>query len=834
LRRGLLPKQLPHALVRVGLRYPKTVLGLGLLGLAVAVAVVTGVHVETDILALVPADDPVIRQFKTTLDRFGSVDVLLVDVRLDPGLSQDAQLAFADELAGELENWDLIDWVEYRLKDPVSAAVPLLDRATLFMSPSDVRDILEQLNGPALRRQAQRVRVLLLSPQGPAMKGLLRVDPFLLLPRLMQRVRLGGVGARFDPATGYLIDPSHRHLLMLAKPVRPAQDLVFDRRLMRGVRHRLEAAAGRWREAGWEGEPPRVELAGGYVTALDDGRLIVQDLAVGTISAALGVMVLFLLAFRRPAALIFAGVPLLIGLAFTFIFVGISVNHLSSATSAFAALLIGLGVDFVIVLYGRYVEERHRGVPHDEAVEAFGRTTGVGVMLGAVTTAATFYAFLVTDFRGLRELGLITGTGILFTGAAVFLLLPALLTLSRGRHLSDRLHLHSFGADLLCLASRRRPRTTAVLIAALTLVALAGMFRLGFDDDIRNMRSANNRGVIVRQEIMKAFGLRFSPMMLRVDGPDEETALRRTREILPAVRKLVDGENLAGVDTVAELIPSEEEQERVLKVLEEHPVDPVRLRRRFEEAFRAEGLNPASFSEGIGHFIAALELRRPLGLDDLKGTALARALDRYLVRYDGGVSSVVYCYPPAGRWRREAPPAFLALVRGKSDLVLTGTNVISNRLRQIVWGDAGRAAALGLVLVAFLLWLDLGSLRDTVLALAPLGLGIIWTLGIMGLLGLEINLMNIFVLTMIIGIGVDYGVHLLHRWRECGGEPHAVAETSKAIAVAALTTVMGFGSLVLSHFPGLRSVGTAAILGALSTAVLSMTLLPLLLGWRRP
>jgi len=800
----------------------------------VAAAVVAGVHVETDILALVPARDPVIRQFKTTVERFGSVDVLLVDVQLEPGLSRDAQLDYADELAGRLESWELIDWVEYRLKDPVSAAVPLLNRAMLFMSPQEVKTILGQLDGPGLRRQAQRVRSLLLTPQGAGMKELLRVDPFLLLPRLIRRIRLGGVGARFDPETGYLIDPSHRHLLMLAKPVRPAQDLVFDRRLMHGIRERLDEAAAAWHEAGWEGSPPRVELAGGYATALDDGRLIVQDLVVGTVSAALGVMLLFLLAFRRPASLVFAGVPLLIGLALTFIFVGISLNHLSSATSAFAALLIGLGVDFVIVLYGRYVEERHRGASHEEAVEVFGRTTGVGVMLGAVTTAATFYAFLATDFRGLKELGLITGTGILFTAAAVFLVLPALLSLSKGRHLSERLHLHSFGADILCMASRRRPRTTAVLVVVLTAVALAGMFRLGFDDDIRNMRSASNRGVMVRQQIMKAFGLRFSPMMVRIDGPNEESVLRRTREILPDLRALIDGRNLAGVDTVAELIPSYEEQERVLEILRERPVDGELLRKTFDEAFRSEGLNPGSFSEGIEHFIAALQARRPLGLADLEGTALARALDRYLARYPGGVSSVVYCYPPAGRWRRKAPPALLELVRKEKGVVLTGTNVISNRLRVIVWGDAGRAAILGLILVVLLLWFDLGSLRDTALALVPLGLGIVWTLGMMGLLGLEINLMNIFVLTMIIGIGVDYGVHLLHRWRECGGEPEAIAETSKAIAVAALTTVLGFGSLVLSHFPGLRSVGTAAILGALSTALLSMTLLPLLLVRRRP
>ncbi len=91
--------------------------------------------------------------------------------------------------------------------------------------------------------------------------------------------------------------------------------------------------------------------------------------------------------------------------------------------------------------------------------------------------------------------------------------------------------------------------------------------------------------------------------------------------------------------------------------------------------------------------------------------------------------------------------------------------------------------------------------------------------------------MNIFVITMVIGIGVDYGVHLLHRWYECGGESAAMAATARAIAVAALTTMVGFGSIVLSHFPGLRSVGAAAILGALCTAVASITVLPVLLAY---
>jgi hypothetical protein len=205
-------------------------------------------------------------------------------------------------------------------------------------------------------------------------------------------------------------------------------------------------------------------------------------------------------------------------------------------------------------------------------------------------------------------------------------------------------------------------------------------------------------------------------------------------------------------------------------------------------------------------------------------------VDRYVVRHEHGVSTAIYCYPPAGQWRRQAPPALVELVNRYPNAVVTGPNVVSAELRRIVWDDAAWAAALGLVLVFLLLWADLGSPVRSLLALLPLLLGMVWMLGGMAMLGLRINFMNIFVATMVIGIGVDYGVHLLHRWYESGGQSAALQGTARAIAVAALTTMVGFGSLVLSHFPGLRSVGSAAVFGALATAVASITVLPAVLS----
>jgi len=829
--RGLLPRQLPLFLVRFGRLHPRSVVVAAVLAWIAAGLLASRVEVETDILSLVPRNNPVVEEFKETVARFGSVDTLLVVVHLDPERSLETTLDFVDRLASSLRDWDLIDWIEYRVDSTAEAAVPLLDRATLFLDPEELEEVLAELDNKGLEETAVRLRAQLVAPQSVVTKDLLRLDPAGLLPKILSKIRFGGVGVRVDPETGCLIDSGHRFLLMMAKPTSPAQDLKFDRMLMEGLAERVAAVGEAWREDGGD-EPPQVEFTGGYVVALDDARLITSDMIVGLVSSLVGVMLLFLLAFRRRAALVFAFFPLVTGIALTFAFGAITLGRINSLTSAFGGLVIGLGIDFVIVLYARYVEERRSGASNEEAVDAMGRYTGVGVLLGAVTTAATFYAFLVTDFAGLWELGLLTGTGILLLVVTVFLLLPALLTLiqPRGRTGERPLYLHSFGSDLLCRWSLRRPKLTIVIACLITLILGFGIGRLKWDDDFRNMRSGDNRAIQLRQEVMDAFDLRFSPMVLRCDGADETEALAGCREILPHLEKLVDGENLVGVDTIAGIIPSRAVQEELIARLEEAEPALEGVRGRFETALRSNGLNPTAFSEGIDHLVTALDRRKPLSLADLEGTPLARVVDRYVAVGDGEVSAAIYLYPPVGEWRRGASPALRALIERYPGTVLAGPNIISAELRKIVWDDALRAAVLGMIVVFILMWLDLGGPLRALLGLLPLVVGMVWMLGAMGLLGLRLNFFNIFVLTMIIGIGVDYGIHLLHRWYESGGDHEALAETAKAIAVAALTTMVGFGSLVLSHYPGLRSVGAAAILGAFSTAVLGIALLPALLS----
>ena len=293
----------------------------------------------------------------------------------------------------------------------------------------------------------------------------------------------------------------------------------------------IAASVAEWGElAGPQGgAAPQVVVGGAYHTALGDASLIRNDMLVNIVTSLLGVLILILVAFRRPAALAYTFLPLLSGLILTFGFAKVTVGSLSSATSIVAALLVGLGIDFAIVGYGRFVEERRAGATLEEALMAMSGSSGRAVLVGAVTTTATFWAFTFTDFTGLRQMGLLTGTGILFCALAVVFLLPALLAWSedhhRKRQTEPNLYIHSFGSDRLMRLCMQHRRIALLVGGAITAAALGLAVHIEFDESMKTMRPKGNQGIDVAEEVGKAFGSGFDSMMLVATGDTPEAAL---------------------------------------------------------------------------------------------------------------------------------------------------------------------------------------------------------------------------------------------------------------------------------------------------------------------
>lgn len=803
---------------------------------------------ETDMLSLLPKNDPAVQTYVETLQDFGSNTYLLVAMKIPEGRVPDPYEELADDLAARLAKLPQLKSVQHRIGDPEELLKTFFPKSVLFLDEAGRRDLAARLSDEGIRERVSELRRRLSTPQGMAVKELSRLDPLGLSEIFLGRVQSSRGTLKVDWTSGYYLSRDHRVLLILAEPDRPPQDLKYNERLGRDVQAQVDASLKQWDGiAGPEPPPtPEIGLGGPYMTALGDASLIRNDMILNIVTSALGVLVLVLFAFRRPAALAYGFVPLLCGLLMTFGFAKLLIGSLSSATSVVAALLIGLGIDFAIVTYGRFIEERQKGATLEEALVAMTGSSGRGVLVGAVTTTATFYAFTFTDFIGLRQMGILTGTGILFCMISVFLLLPAMLSWSEDHHqrrqTEPNLYLHSFGSDSLVRMCMHHRRPALLIGAVLTLAALGLAVRVEFDESMKTMRPQGNKGIEVAEDVGRRFGSGFDSMMLVLTGktPEEVTELAAKAE--DGARRLVGSGILYGYSSVTSLIPPPQRQREVLDWIHREQggaLDLGRIRSTFDQAVAKEGMRPEAFEPGMDLLAKAIQLPGPIGHADFAASRQTQILlERYLKKTDRGWKSVVYLYPPDNRWRREAPPDALRLARELGpQAALAGTNVVNQRVREDVVHDAWIAGVLGFVLVTILLRIDLGNFRHTFMALAPLCVGLLWMLGGMVATKTPMNFINIFVTTMIIGIGVDYGVHVLHRFREVRSLPReefesGIVETGKAVVAAALSTIVGFGSIIFSHYPGLQTTGKVAILGTMSTALIAITLVPAMLSWR--
>jgi predicted RND superfamily exporter protein len=837
-----LTDRLLDALARLCLRHSKQIAIAALLLAVAALAAATRISFDPDLLNLIPQNNRQVNEFRKVLRQMGTIDNHIVVLHMPQGRDVHDYDTLIKSIAKGYESSARITDVQYRIPNPLEFVEVILPRAMLFLNPEELRVVEEKLTDESIRISVQRNRALLQTPQSFAIKQLIQYDPFNLAPLFLKKFQSAGGGFNIDVSSGYYLSADRSTLLILAKPKRPAQDVPFGKELLAEAAVIETRALAEFQKGAPPGTPlPKIEHTGGYEIAAADAGLIRQDIVVNVVGSFVGVLALFLYGFRRPASIVYAGLPMALGLAMTFGIAGVMYGQLSSASAGFAALLAGLGIDFITVLYGRYVDERNRGatMPHGLIVAI--RSSMPGIVIAAITTAATFYAFLATDFQGMTQLGFLTGTGILFFLLCVAFLLPALLVISErhGAKRAPKLFLHTFGSHHLIDAAVRRPK--AMIAGWAIFVAICGVLalRVRFSDNIQDLRAKGNRGVINQQRLTQKFGQSFEFMMYVIEGRSLDEVLDGTRAATRELSPLVANGTIASYQSIATFVPPRDQQLAIIDELKrgrENRFSPERINRTFHQALIESGFRPQAYHDYMGLFTQALTPDQPVTLENLQNEDLIRLATRFVRKANGHWMSVIYLYPTGGKWPREVPPALTQLAARRPGEVLTGVNLVSGTLRRIVKADALRATLIGLVLVIALMLVSFRNLKFTALSFVPFIAGATGMLGLMAVFDLEFNFMNIFVALMIIGCATDYAVYMQQRYLE---QPDAFSvgahETGKAVVMAALTTVVGYGSFALSHYPGLRSIGYASTFGIGLSGLAAITLLPaiLVLGKRK-
>jgi predicted RND superfamily exporter protein len=831
-------EKLLQRITKLVLRHPKAVLWATLAIVLLAGAAATRLRLDPDVLNLIPRNNREVNEFRDLLKETGTLDFHVIVVDIPKGANHETYFPLLDAIGEGLQQSKKIESATWQIPDVFSMVDRVLPYSMLVLTPQQLDAVEAKLSDDGIRATVARNAALLQTPQSSVAKQLVRVDPFNLLPIYAEKLQRAGGGLKVDFSSGYYLSADHQAAIIIARPRSAAQDLPFSRQLMAETHAITDRAIARFKAANPNAPTPSIGYTGGYAIAAGDEKIIRQDMTLNSITSMIGVLLLYLYAYRRPSAMLYAAVPMGAAIIITFGLGALTFGTLSAASTGFAALLAGLGLDFMTVLYERYVDERNRGADVTGAVRTLMRHALPGVIVGALTTAATFYAFLATDFRGMTELGFLTGSGILIFLVAVMFVFPALLILvERRRGEKRKLHVHALGSGRIVRWSLKRPAT--VIVVWVIIVIVTGILSVGvrFSDSLQALRATGNDASRRQEEVTKRFGQSFDAMMYGVRGATAAEAIAKAETAVPEFETLAQKGVIGSYQSITTFVPGDAQQHAIIERLRQGENDRfsfARIERTFRQALVDNGFKAEAYDGVLPLYGQALAQRQPLTVATLDRLGIGQSVQRFLKKTRNGYLAIVYVYPQGGKWPRFLPHELQEIRKRHPEGTLTGVNLVSETLRTITKNDALRASLLGLALVFVLVWGGFRSFTRACFVFVPFIAGCTCMLGFMATFDIEFNFMNVFVGLMLVGTATDYAVYMLQRYDESPEHfPENALETGRAVTLAALMSIIGFASFAMSHYPGVRSIGLASVVGIALSCLASITLLPALLATGR-
>lgn len=615
----------------------------------------------------------------------------------------------------------------------------------------------------------------------------------------------------------------------------------------------------------------RLRITGDVALAHEELISAMQGAQNAGIIAFIGVAIILLMALRSAGSVVAILISLLLGLILTAAFATLAVGHLNLISIAFAVLYIGLGVDYAIHLLLRYAELSKTGLSQLDILLTAGSDTGKSLVICAVTTAIGFYAFIPTTYQGIAELGIISGTGMLISLAVTLTVIPAMQ-----RYVP--IQPQSFQPENTASRSTgywfHHPKAVLLVTALASSASIMVLSEVKFDHNLLNMNDPDGEAVQTFRELLADPGQSpwFGAIPVNNQLEAEELAQRLAQ--LPEVDKVV---------SLADFIPAEQTEK--LALIDEisltlgpdffAPVRPVNKHHTIAQQYSAltalhQSLQPliqdtkqsviATAAQKLANSLQALSstldntntadgqqllinieqdllvllpetlarLQTALNAEGVDVDSLPESLRSRWLNANG--EYLVVAYPASNIDDNEALRNFVRAVQRHAPQVSSAPVIILEAGEAVV--DAFiQAFTLALFGILLALWWLLRNVLSILLVLIPLLLAALFTVAATAILHIPFNFANIIALPLLLGIGIDSSIHMVTRSRHqhLAGDHLLHSSTARAIFFSALTTMTGFGSLILSSHPGTTSMGLLLTIGIVFILLCVFLVLPSLL-----
>ncbi len=777
------------------IRYYLPIILVAVLGAGVGAYYTARLQLQTDLTALLPEHFESVQALKRIEEEVGGVGQLRVVIET---ADFSAAKKFAEDLAPQLLKSDFVKYVDYR-----NDVAFYRKNALLFLEPAELDTLYQQIKR-RIDREKQKLNPLfvddLFGEEEPESS-----DPSL-------EEMLAKYEALFPRE--YYTNADSSVLVMIIFPAEANTNLTVIRTMLNEVQQ-IVARMDPQRYA----VDMQIYYGGNFKNRIDEFETVRDDI-FGTAYLGLGgVFLLIVIYFRRILGALLISVTLLFSLCWTFGVTYAVLGELNTITGFLFVILFGLGIDYGIHAFARYSESRSAGGSLPEALEKLVCRTGRALTTTALTTSLAFFSLLLMDFKGFSDLGFIAGIGILFALVAMVLVLPAFIVLLEKWKLLKPAP-RPVPVQMNVGAEFRFAKPVLLASVLFTLLSLYGVFQLEFQYDFTELRAITPERKIVSEKTEGVFSLSESPAVV-LAGSDAEI-----EEIEAAVRQIMQTDTLtptiAAVRSVYSLIPRDQEER----------LNRIRKIRQLVETEATDVLTGKDRKK-------LEELKTYLAVDrPFRWQEFPEKDRRQFINKKGEIGKFVFIYPSVplrdGRnaidFRNDVET--IRTAEGKI-FHASSSNIILADMLLILIEEGRLAVLLTFLVVLLILWIDFRRLATALLVLSPLIIGILWMGGIMYLTQMKFNLFNIVVIPSVIGIGVDNGVHLYHRYQEEGPGSllYVLRTTGLAIFMTTTTTLVGYSGLMIANHPGLNSIGKLALIGISVTFITAMVVLPALLQW---
>jgi predicted RND superfamily exporter protein len=796
---------------------------------ALSVYAASKLQLKTNFSELLPQQLPSVQQLKVATERLGGTGLLLIGVE-SPNYA--ANRKFVEELAKRLQPWEgkTLRYIEYRYTD----IRDYIEKYALHFLPLEkLEKINKDLIGEIEKKKDKTVGDFLglsdepMPEEDASLKtkedtiDLSEIDP--TLKRFMSY------------RDSYLSADDGQLMVVALRPMNSSLNVADGERLVREVGQIItELNPSSYDSA------MKIGLSGNVPQAVDEFNTVKQDIkGTAILLTALIVAVLFLF-FWSAKVIILLMANLLLAVAWTFGATYLVIGYLNTQTAFLGSLVVGTGINYGIILVSRYLELRSDGVSLRDSVVASIRNVAIPTFIATSTTAVSFVALLTASNKGFSQFGFIGGIGVMFCWIAAMSLLPLWLYMLEKKFPMKVGHDHSHPiAEWLLPVGQRlgslivqRAKLIGIAVGIAVLVCVPGVVKLVNDpieynfNNLRNKITVSPEVAQFRTRVQNVFSTSLAPSLVLVETADEARAL------CPSVKARKsqlseDKDVIHSCMSLFELVPKFPEdaaqQHLLFKDIHKNLAHPLLKYADNAEFFKhlhnQMSFTPPKFDDIPQSIVRRYtELNGQTGLFGIVNPENSKPLEdgRNLLAYTESLTNV----PFAGSTK-----TFSA----------TGDSfVLADLLRNIrVEGPKVAAIAfLGVVIIAVFLS---GGFWAGMFMTACLAVGTFFMLGIQGFLGLKYNFFNFIALPLTFGIGVDYPINVFIRCKQESYKNYGriFVTTGMAVLLCALTTIIGYYTLIPASSQALASFGKIAIIGEITCLFVAIIGVPVGLTWAR-